>query len=138
MHEFVVERSIAAAPSKIWPILTDARRLADGSFGIARIDGEIGLGRSIKLWSAVSPGRAFPLKVTAVEANRSMVWRGGMPFGLFTGTRSFTLEPRGIGTLFRMREVYQGPMTALIWPSMPDLNPSFRQFVDALAAAAES
>ena len=60
-----------------------------------------------------------------------------MPFGLFTGTRSFALTPEATGTRFVMREVYSGPMTGLIWPSMPDLTPSFEQFAAALADKAE-
>ena len=138
MYEFAVERLIAAAPGKIWSILTDSSRLGSGPFGIVRIEGDIALGRSIKLWSAVSPKRAFPLKVATIDTDRSMTWRGGMPFGLFTGTRTFTLEPKGVTTVFRMREVYEGHMTPLIWKSMPDLNPSFHQFATALAAEAEA
>ena len=61
-----------------------------------------------------------------------------MPFGLFTGTRTFRLAPAASGTQFSMREVYTGAMVGLIWPSMPDLGPSFQQFADALAAAAEA
>jgi hypothetical protein len=138
MHEFDVQRVIGASPERVWGILIDAKRLASGPFGIDRIEGEIAEGRRLKLWSSVSPGRAFPLTVIEMQSNRTMIWKGGMPLGLFTGTRTFTLTPNGQGTLFRMREVYEGPMTGLIWRSMPDLNPSFQQFADALAAAAEA
>ena len=138
MHVFDVQRLIGASPERIWRILTDAKRLASGPFGINRIDGEVAKGRRLKLWSSVSPGRAFPLTVVDMQPNRSMIWKGGMPFGLFTGTRTFTLTPDGKGTQFRMREVYEGPLTGLIWKSMPDLNPSFQQFADALASAAEA
>jgi hypothetical protein len=137
MHEFSIERRIEAAPERLWAVLTDAQRLAGGPFGITRLEGRIAPGEKLKLWSSVSPDRAFPLKVVELQPHRSMVWKGGMPFGLFTGTRTFTLVPVGRGTQFRMREVYDGPMTGLIWKSMPDLNPSFRQFADALAAAVE-
>ena len=38
-----------------------------------------------------------------------MVWSGGMPLGLFTGTRTFTLTAKGDGTTdFHMQEVYAG------------------------------
>jgi hypothetical protein len=36
-----------------------------------------------------------------------------------------------------MREEYTGPLLPLIWRSMPDLGPSFRQFADGLKARAE-
>lgn len=137
MRQFEVERHLNAPPDRIWNVLVDKNTLASGPFGILRIEGRIGMGEKLKLWSAVSPDRAFPLTVTAMQPHRAMTWKGGMPLGLFTGTRTFTLSPDGAGTRFRMREVYDGPMAALIWKSMPDLNPSFRQFADALAAAVE-
>jgi hypothetical protein len=138
MREFKVERSIGASPERVWRILADARTLGSGAFGITRIDGEIVKGGKLKLWSSASPGRAFPLTVVEMEPNRSMVWKGGMPLGLFTGIRTFTLSPNGGGTQFHMREVYEGPMTELIWKSMPDLNPSFEQFATALKSLAEA
>lgn len=138
MREFKVERFIEAAPERVWKVLTDARRLESGPFGITRIEGEIAQGKKLRLWSSVSPGRAFPLTVVEMSPNRSMVWKGGMPLGLFTGTRTFTLSPRSDGTQFLMREVYEGPMTEIIWRSMPDLTPSFEQFVTALTSMAEA
>lgn len=137
MREFNVERSIAAPPERVWKILTDARTLGSGSFGITRIEGEIVKGGQLKLWSSAAPGRAFTLTVAEMVPNRLMVWKGGMPLGLFTGTRTFTLTSRGGGTKFQMREVYEGLMTGLIWKSMPDLGRSFAQFATALASRAE-
>lgn len=137
MREFNVERSIAAPPERVWDVLTDARKLGSGAFGITRLDGNIVKGGKIKLWSSASPARAFPLRVVELEPYKSMVWRGGMPLGLFTGTRTFALSPANGGTRFRVQEVYEGLMTELIWRSMPDLNPSFEQFAAALASSVE-
>lgn len=67
-----------------------------------------------------------------------MTWTGGMALGLFKGVRTFTLTPRGDGaTQFTMREEYSGPLLPVIWKSMPDLGPSFRQFAAGLKARAE-
>jgi hypothetical protein len=60
-----------------------------------------------------------------------------MPLGLFRGVRTFTLQPAGMGTDFRIREEYSGPLLPLIWRSMPDLAPSFRQFADGLKRRVE-
>ena len=57
--------------------------------------------------------------------------------GLFRGVRTYTLEPNGGGTSFRMREEYTGPLLGMIWRSIPDLGPSFKQFADGLKARAE-
>lgn len=131
MLEFKVERLIATAPERVWQVLTDAARLRQG-FGITRLEGEIVPGGRLKLWSEASPGRAFTLKVASMAAPREMVWTGGMPLGLFTGTRRFTLAARGGGTLFVMHEVYTGPLAGLIGKSIPDLTPSFTTFADGL------
>jgi hypothetical protein len=72
------------------------------------------------------------------EAEKSMTWTGGMPLGLFTGVRTFTLEPAdGDCTRFSMREEYHGPMVPVIWRSMPDLQPSFDQFAAGLKERSE-
>ena len=67
-----------------------------------------------------------------------MVWRGGMPLGLFTGTRTFSLEQDDAGTVFTVHEVFIGLMAGLIGKAMPDLQPSFDQFADALKHTAEA
>lgn len=137
MKSFETSRIIAAPPKVVWQVLTDARRLADGRFGILAIDGTIAPGSTFRLWSEVSPKRAFTLSVTAFEPDRRMVWRSGMPLGLFRGERTFSLEPEGGSTRFRMREIYSGPLAGLIARSIPDLTPSFETFANGLAAATQ-
>lgn len=138
MRFFETHLTISATPQKIWKILTDAAKLQDG-FGILRIDGQITRGARLKLWSEVAPDRAFPLRVTSFTPPLVMIWQGGMPLGLFTGTRVFTLAPlTKTQTDFTMREDYTGLLAPLIFPKLPDLTPSFRKFADALQKAAES
>ena len=68
-----------------------------------------------------------------------MAWLGGMPRGLFTGVRTYTLTPEGEGrTRFAMREEFTGPLLPLIWRSMPDMSDSFRQFASGLKQRAEA
>ncbi len=136
MH-FEIEKRIAAAPQVLWGILTNKGKLLSGGFGVLKFEGDISLGRSIKLWSEVSPNRAFPLRVTTFDAPHRMVWEGGMPLGLFKGVRRFEITPDGIGSRFVMREDYTGLLKGLIGKSIPDLNPSFEKFAAALKRVAE-
>jgi hypothetical protein len=130
---------IAASPERIWSILTDAASYSNWDSGVERVDGQIAPGETIKVYSKVSPGRAFPVKVVNFTPGERMVWSGGMPLGLFKGNRTFTLEADGSGvTRFAMREEFSGPMLPLIWGSMPDLGPSFDQFAAGLKARAEA
>jgi hypothetical protein len=131
--------TIAARPDAIWSILTDAPNLSRWDSGIERVEGRIAPGETIKVFVKVNPGRAFPVKVIEFVPGQRMVWSGGMPLGLFKGVRTYTLTPQGNGTTkFHMREEYTGPLTPMIWKSIPDLGPSFTQFANGLKQRAES
>jgi len=130
---------IEASPERIWSILTDGASYPIWDSGVERVEGQIARDQTIKVFSKVSPGRAFPVKVAQFDPGRRMVWSGGMPLGLFKGERTFTLEVDGSGaTRFVMREEFSGPLLPLIWRSMPDLGPSFDQFAAGLKARAEA
>jgi hypothetical protein len=128
---------INAAPAAIWKILIDAPNYTAWDSGIERVEGNIASGETIKVFSKVAPGQAFPVKVTEFTPEEKMVWEGGMPFGLFKGVRTFTLTEQQSGTDFRMREEFTGPLLPLIWKSMPDLGPSFEQFAQGLKMRVE-
>jgi hypothetical protein len=131
---------IEATPDAIWAILTDAPGLSQWDSGVERVEGRIAPGQTIKVFSKVSPGRAFPVKVTEFTPSRSMRWSGGMPLGLFKGERTYTVTPDRDGrtTRFTMREEYSGPLLGMMWKSMPDLGPSFKQFASGLKTHAEA
>jgi hypothetical protein len=135
---YTAQSSIAAPPPIVWQVLTDRQALIDGDFGITQLEGDLAPGGKLVLRAAIAPKQAFRLKVTAFDPDRRMVWTGGMPFGLFTGRRTFTLAPAGEGTDFSVEEVFSGPMAGLIGKSMPDLQPSFDQFAQALKQTAEA
>jgi hypothetical protein len=68
-----------------------------------------------------------------------MVWSGGMPLGLFTGKRTYTLTPaKDGGVAFAMREEFSGLLAPLITRSIPDLQPAFDAFAADLKRRAES
>ncbi|HEU4911799.1 MAG TPA: SRPBCC domain-containing protein [Actinomycetes bacterium] len=138
MRFYESSASIAAGPEQIWAILVDAPHYADWENGVIRVEGTIAPGEKIKVVSSANPKRAFPVTVTEYEPGRRMAWSGGMPLGLFRGIRTFTLAPEANGTTrFHVREEYTGPMLALIWKSMPDLQPSFDAFASGLKRRAE-
>ncbi len=137
MKTLEVTRIISASPETVWKNLTNPRVLVEGDTGIERIDGRFAKNSSFVLRAAVAP-RDFTIKVTAFEPNKLMVWESGMPFGLFKGVRRFTLESTETTTRFHMQEDFSGLMLPLIWKSMPDLQPSFDKFADALKRLSES
>ena len=138
MKAYQAHASIKAGPGSVWAVLVDGGRYPAWDSGIDRVEGRIAPGETIKVFSKVNPGRAFPVKVTGFEPERSMTWTGGMPMGLFRGVRTFTISPAEDGaTRFQMREEYSGPLLGIIWRSMPDLGPSFEQFARGLKAEAE-
>ena len=139
MRHFDTSTTIHAPAERVWDILTDTRAWADWDSGVVKVEGEPGEGNRVKITSELNPKRAYPVKVTELDPPRRMAWRGGMPLGLFTGVRTYTLTPEGEGrTRFEMREEFTGPLLPLIWRSMPDMNDSFSQFAQGLKARAEA
>ena len=136
MKSFHVSRHIPASPERVWAVLTNPGKLASGPLGITKLEGDIALGRSLKLWTEATGTRAFGLTVTTMEAPKTMVWEGGMPLGLFKGVRRFSLSPSGEGTTFEMSETFSGLMAGLITKSIPDLNPAFEKFANGLGELA--
>ena len=109
MKSYEAAALIEAPPDAVWAILTDAPGLSRWDSGIERVEG-------------------------------GMRWSGGMPLGLFKGERTFSLAPQGDGrsTQFNVRVAYTGPLLGMMWKSMPDLGPSFKQFASGLKREAES
>ena len=138
MKTFEVSTSIEATPETIWAILTDAPQYTTWNTTVDKVEGRIAPGEKVTVHAKLSPGRAFPVKVTEFVPAKKMSWTGGMPFGLFKGERTFTLTPLANGLVeFRMREVFGGLFAPLIERSIPDLQPAFDEFALALKRRAE-
>src|SRR5262245_18603322 len=115
MKSFVATTIIRARPETIWAILTDAAGYPRWNSTVERIDGHIAAGATLTVYAKATPGRAFPLKVTEFEAARHMTWRGGMPLGLFNGTRRYTLTPLALDEIeFTMCESFGGLLAPLV------------------------
>lgn len=137
MRHYESSALIEAAPESVWAVLADGSQYPVWDSGVTKVDGDIVDGGKIVVHAEVSPGRAFPVLV-ALDPPRLMVWTGGLPFGLFRGTRTFGLDDAAGGvTLFTVREEYTGPLLRPIWRTMPDLGPSFERFARGLKACVE-
>jgi hypothetical protein len=137
MRFYEANSLIQTTLDRIWPLLTDISGWPDWDSGVNKVDGRLALGEKISITVKANPGRAFPVKVVELSVPTRMVFRGGMPLGLFTGQRTYTLAAEGTGTRFTMREEYTGPLAGMIFKSIPDLGPSFRQFAEGLKQRAE-
>jgi hypothetical protein len=139
MKRFAAEVTIRARPETIWALLADAAGYPQWNSTVERIDGQIAADGRITVHARSAPGRAFPLRVTQFLPARRMVWAGGMPLGLFTGTRTFVLTPTAAGDVkFAMDESYDGLLAPLITRSIPDLQPAFDAFAVDLKRRAEA
>jgi len=138
MKSFATRIQIQADRETIWRILTDAASYPRWNTTVSRVEGRIALGERVTVHAKVAPGRAFPVEVVAFEAPHRMVWRGGLPLGLFKGERTYELRAAGAGGVeFEMREAYGGWLAPLITRSIPDLQPAFDEFAACLKARAE-
>ena len=138
MKHYEASSTIDADPAAIWAILTDAPAYSQWDSGVVKLEGRVAPGEKLKVTSEVNPKRAYPVKVSEFEPGRRMAWTGGIPLGLMTGVRAFTLTPEGGATRFTLREDFSGPLLPVIWRSMPDLQPSFEKFVAGLKKRAEN
>lgn len=139
MKEYSATTTIRATSGHIWKILTHAQDYPEWDPYCEKIDGIIAAGKRLRAYSKLSPGRAFPVKVTEFVSERSMTWSGGMPLGLFRGERTFTLEPQGDGNVrFTVHEVFSGPLLGLIGRSIPDMTVPFKAFAQGLKERAEN
>ena len=138
MKNFATSITMRARPETVWALLTDAAGYPQWNSTVTKIEGRIAAGEKVTVHAKAAPGRAFPLKVTEFVPPRRMVWSGGMPLGLFTGTRSYTLTPTSSGEVeFAMREEFSGLLAPLISRSIPDLQPAFDTFAADLKRRAE-
>lgn len=137
MKTYTAHIDINATPEAVWNIITDGSRYTEWDLGMTRLDGIIALGQPLTIYAKIAPNRAFKVKVSVFEPPRRMVWRSGMPLGLFKGERTFELELQSNGVMFTLSEVFSGPMLALIGGAIPDMTPVFEAFCAALKQRAE-
>jgi uncharacterized protein YndB with AHSA1/START domain len=134
--DYSVAIYIAAPPSTVWRILTDASAFPSWNSTVIKLGGNISPGSQIQLMSKDAPDRTFNLKVSAFDAPKRMVWEDGNP--AFMGIRTFTLTEAAGGTQFAMSETLSGAMLPMIEGSLPDFTHSFDTFAADLKHRAET
>jgi hypothetical protein len=133
MKQYTSSARIQATPEAVWAILTESAGYGRWNSEISRVDGRIALGEKIKAHVVLHGGKVQPVtvRVTELEPGRQMVWTGGMPLGLFTGRRTFSIRPcEGGATEFTMQVHFSGLLSSLIAKSLGDRQPD----IDALVA----
>ena len=131
-----VSTSIAAAPERVWSLLTDAANYTKWNTTLTSLEGSISPGAVVRM-TVPESGRTFKVKVSEFEPHKSMVWRDGFA-PMFQGVRTFTLEQRGAdATFFTMSEEFSGLMLPFIAGKLPDFQPIFERYAADLKRAAE-
>lgn len=138
MLTYSATTTIAATAETIWAILTDGASYSEWNENMLRLEGRIAPDEQLTIYTKLAPERAFTPKVVAFTPNQKMVWQSGMPLGLFTGTRTFLLLPEGDSVRFTLTEEFKGLMLPLFQGSIPDMNPVFQTFAQALKTRAEA
>lgn len=134
---YQVALEVDAPPEKVMAVLTRGADYTRWNSTVTKLEGDIALGKKIKLVSVLAPTRTFKLQVSELGAD-SMVWEDGMPFGLFRGVRSFRATRTAKGTtVFAMSEIFSGAMLGMIAKSLPDQRATFEAFARDLKKEVE-
>jgi len=131
-----VEVTVQAGAERIWALLTDAQGFPRWNSTVARIEGEIREGGTLRV-HVPGTDRVFTPRITGVVRNERMTWTGGFS-PVFKGVRTFEVHPRSDGTTeFTMAERFSGLMIPFVKRSMPDFGPVFARYADDLRREAE-
>lgn len=136
MKRFDVSTEIDGSSEDVWKVLLDFAAYPEWDPNMNSVEGKIGLGEKLVLQTTLSK-RAFKVTVSELEPNKRMVWKSGMPLGLFKGARTFETTEKDGSVQFTMNEVFSGPLSPLFGMMIPDLHPSFDRFARGLKARVE-
>jgi len=132
--------SIAASPEAVWNVLVDAPGYKECNPEIVAIEGSLTAGARIKARVRVASGaiRPVPMRVTAFQPPSTMQWTGGLPLGLFTGRRTFTVRAAAGGAHVTMLVEMTGPLASLMLKATGDRQAEIDRFTSALRARVEA
>lgn len=135
---YTVTVDIDAPPARVWSLLAGVNDWKSWNTTIVRSAGVVAVGEKVTLVSTLDPEREFELTVAELEPEKKLVWEDGMPLGLFSGVRTYSIDVVEGKTRFTMSEVFSGGMSGMIVGSIPDMRPSFEAFAADLKKAAEA
>ena len=131
------EALINARSATVWDIITDARNYTVWESGITHVRGELRNGGTIRIRTYAGGDRTFRLRVQQMPGE-VMTWTRGVPLGLLSGVRTFTLKPLGGMTHLRVKEEFTGPLCGLLlWEFVSDTQQAFIDYVNAVRKRAE-
>ncbi len=138
MKRYFVAISIEAPAQTVWALVSDAASYSQWNSTVDRVEGVFTPGAIVSLYAKNMPNRPFKLAVKTLTPPRSMVLEGGMPLGLFVGTRRLEVIPETARSCrFEMEEVSRGLLAPLMARVIPDQQPSFDTFAADLKRRAE-
>lgn len=138
MKRYFVAISIDAPAEAVWALVSDAASYTRWNSTVDRIEGVFALGATVALYARSMPNRPFKLSVKSFAPPRLMMLEGGMPLGLFVGTRRLEVLPEAAGRCrFEMEEVSRGLLAPLMARVIPDQQPAFDAFAADLKRTAE-
>jgi len=97
--EFRTSIGIDAFADDVWHVLTDIANWQEWNTTVDKVTGKVAIDQQIKIYTNGDTTRAFNVKVTELAKPSRMVWAGGLPFGLLTAIRTFSLT-KGAGSFY--------------------------------------
>lgn len=131
---------IAAAPERVWAVLTDLASYPQWNPVFREASGQVTPGNRITIKSThLESGQTmtFKVKVLIAEPPAELRWRSSVA-GLMTGVRSFSLSPVADGTRLVQSETYQGLFARFPAKTIDRIQASFEAINQAIKEQAES
>ena len=117
MKEIVTEINIAAAPSRIWKVLTNFEKYSNWNPFMTKVSGRAVEGEKLEVTLPNPQGGTMVISPTIlrVEDEKELRWLGRTEGDTFNGEHSFILEPTGQGNVrFVHSEKLTGSKVAML------------------------
>ena len=142
MREIRTEIEIAAAPERVWEILTNFSSFPEWNPYIRSASGEIGRGERLEVYLQPSEGCGMTFRPTVlnVDPGCEFRWLGHLLIpGVFDGEHVFEIEPAAdSGVRFVQRETFRGLLAPLLLRLLEnDTRRGFQEMNQALKTRVE-